>query len=121
MKNWNWKQILKVVALIAVAIVGLILAYHLVMFLIGLVVRVVSWIWSMIQLIVIIGAAIFGWNLMSGHHSAPAKRHSGFMSSAKDNIPDAKNRVSHAEDQVGNAMDNISHIFRSDRDRRRGR
>ncbi|KRN21549.1 hypothetical protein [Lacticaseibacillus camelliae] len=118
----NWKKILKIIGWIALGVVALILAYHLILLLISLVVTVVTWIIAAVKFVLIGFVALLIWRLMpSNQGSSSGRHHSGFMSDARDNIPSAKNQVPHAEDQVGSAMDNVSHIFRSDRDRRRGR
>lgn len=121
-KQINWKKILKIVGWTAAGILVLILAYHLILFVISLVMTVVGWIISAVQYVLIGFVALLIWRLMpSNQGHASGRRHSSFLSDARDNIPSAKNQVPHAEDQVGSAMDHVSHILRSDRDRRRGR
>jgi len=120
------KKILKTLGIIALVIVGIFIAWHVVLWVISL----ISYLFSLVVAgfewllgIIVIGflAKVFFFGNGGSTTSRSSSKKSFFMPDAKDNIPNANNQFPHASDQVPDARDYDGHMFRSDRDRRRGK
>lgn len=120
----NWKKVLKVLGIIALVIVGILIIWHLVLWIISLIASLISMIVTGFQWLM--GIIIFGFLAKtfifkgsSTTSSSSNKKKPYFMPEADDNIADAGKQVPNASDQIPDARDQIPHVYKTERDKRR--
>jgi len=114
---------MKILGIIALVLVGLIIAYYLITWIISLISGLVALVVSGFQWFIGIVVFLFLLKVFSGgsgdSNSASSRRKPFFMPDARDGMSDAGKQVHNARDDIPDARDYDGHIFKNERDRRR--
>ncbi|PIO83710.1 hypothetical protein BSQ39_09090 [Loigolactobacillus backii] len=118
------KKILKIFGVIILAILGIVIVFHIILWLASLVGIIFSLIVTGFEWLVGIAVAaylikFFLFGNSSRSRGQSKKKKPFFVSDARDGVSDARRQIPDARDNIPDARDNISHPFKNERDRRR--